>query len=85
MRIALIGQFPVPVDGLVTAPPQLLANRRFSCCGTALYEEVSPTHAEDSIQALEEVRAAWLVNRCPDDIWRCERTAITETHMASGR
>ena len=45
VRIALVGQFAVTVDGLVTASLQLLADRRLAGAGDALDEKVPCAHS----------------------------------------
>ena len=44
LRIALIGQVSITVNGLISTSAQLLTHRSLTCSGTALYEEVSSTH-----------------------------------------
>lgn len=43
-EITPIGQLPIAVDGMVTAPLQLVAYGRFACAGHAVDEVVLDTH-----------------------------------------
>ena len=44
IRIALIGQFIVTIDSMVTAPLQFFANRRFAGAGNAFDQIISDAH-----------------------------------------
>src|SRR5260370_35982503 len=45
-RIALIPQFPVTMNGLVAAPLQFCADRRFAGAGNAFNQIISPAHGK---------------------------------------
>src|SRR5438874_3632332 len=44
LRIALISQFPVTINGMVTTPLQFMADRRFAGAGNAFNQIISHAH-----------------------------------------